>query len=614
MGLKTYRLLGWLILVAQVATGGTLPAQPVAKTRVALAAAAGEATTNEDGRLMALFRADARRSDALDPLSALYRGGTHDTSVFTRLYTVELDRQTLTAVRQALTDLRSIDRRKLSPERQLSYDVFLRDKREDEAWLQPAMLALTAVRPINHFGGLQVEFPAFMSRDGALPYASEADYRRNLALERAFPVVVGNIVARFRQGMASGVTDSKITTRIMIAQIEAILAQPVEASPFYSPVAAFPARVPRRFRSELRSAYAETIRSDLYPAYRQLRDFLNDEYLPAARDKVGISALPGGAALYARMIERQTTLKLDPDAVHRLGLSEVARIQREMASVARELGFTGPLPAFFEELRSNPKYHPRSAAELRDGYVAVARRVDALAPQYFSRMPRARLLIEPYPAYRARYEAGGSYDQGASDGSRPGVFYFNTYDLPSRFLTGIDTLYLHEGAPGHHFQISLAQENVRLPDFQRFDGNSAFVEGWALYAETLGYQMGLYQDPLQHWGTLDDEMLRAMRLVVDTGLHTQGWSREQAVTYMLANSGMGRSDAEAEVDRYIAWPAQALSYKIGALTIQRLRAKAETALGAKFDLRAFHDQVLGSGALPLPILEAKIDRWIAATR
>ena len=223
-------------------------------------------------------------------------------------------------------------------------------------------------------------------------------------------------------------------------------------------------------------------------------------------------------------------------------------------------------------------------------------------------------MIAPYPAYRGRYEAGASYDDGAPDGTRPGTFWFNTYDLPSRFLTGMTTLYLHEGVPGHHFQISLAQENAALPDFQRFGGNNAFVEGWALYAETLGYPMGLYRNPAQHWGTLDDEMLRAMRLVVDTGLHADRWSREQAVAYMLANSGMGRSDAEAEVDRYIADPAQALSYKIGALTIQRLRAEAEAALRARFDIRAFHGVVLGSGALPLPVLEAKVREWILAEK
>ncbi|MEO7385030.1 MAG: DUF885 domain-containing protein, partial [Novosphingobium sp.] len=332
------------------------------------------------------------------------------------------------------------------------------------------------------------------------------------------------------------------------------------------------------------------------------------------RAAVGLSSMRGGAGLYRKLIARETTVRIEPDAVHRIGLGEVARIRHEMDGVRREMGFTGDLKAFFEHIRTDPRFHPTAREQLADGFAAVGRAVDAQVATYFSHSPRAPLLIQPYPAYREKFEAGGSYNQGAVDGSRPGVFFYNAYDLPSRFLTGITTLYLHEGAPGHHFQISLAQEDTTLPDFQRYGGNNAYVEGWALYAETLGYAMGFYKDPLQHWGTLDDEMLRAMRLVVDTGLHSKGWSRESAIEYMLANSGMGRSDATAEVERYIAIPGQALSYKIGALTIQRLRAKAEAALGAKFELRAFHEQVLGSGALPLPVLETKIDRWIASLR
>jgi uncharacterized protein (DUF885 family) len=278
------------------------------------------------------------------------------------------------------------------------------------------------------------------------------------------------------------------------------------------------------------------------------------------------------------------------------------------------LGYKGTLHEFFEHVRTDPQFHPASRKELEQGFARIGREVAQQIPLLFSHEPKTPLLIQPYPAYREKFEPGGSYQQGSADATRPGIFYFNSYDLPSRFLTGMTTLYLHEGAPGHHFQISLAQENETLPEFQRFDGNNAFVEGWALYAETLGYDMGLYKDPRQHWGTLDDEMLRAMRLVVDTGIHAQGWSREQAIDYMLANSGMGRTDATSEVERYIANPAQALSYKIGALTIQRLRQRAERELGAEFDIRVFHDQVLDSGALPLPVLEEKIDNWIAKNR
>ncbi|MEQ1641716.1 MAG: DUF885 domain-containing protein, partial [Novosphingobium sp.] len=404
----------------------------------------------------------------------------------------------------------------------------------------------------------------------------------------------------------------QLTTRNMVGQIDSILAQSLAESPFTSAVRDFPAEVPADHQSELRQLYEAATTGELYPAYRKLRSFLNDEYLPAARTQVGISAMKGGAGFYLRAIESQTTVRLEPEAVHQLGLSEVTRIQRDMDGVRQRLGFKGPLREFFDEIRTNPRYHPKSKAEFAAAFAKAAREVDAKIPDYFNTVPKARLLIEPYPAYREKYEAGGSYNQGSPDGSRSGTFFYNTYDLPSRFLTGVVTLYLHEGAPGHHFQISLAQEDKSLPDFQRYGGNTAYVEGWALYAETLGYDMGFYQDPMQHWGTLDDEMLRAMRLVVDTGLHAKGWTREQAIEFMLSNSGMGRTDATSEVERYIVWPGQALGYKIGALTIQRLRKKAQAALGAKFDMRAFHDSVLGSGALPLPILEAKIDRWIGA--
>jgi uncharacterized protein (DUF885 family) len=569
---------------------------------------------SDEVRLDRLFADDARREERLNPLEQLYRGELPDTREFSRLFTDALDRSALASAQASLSELGRIDRARLSPGRQLSYDVFARNKREDIAWLQPDIRALTAVRPLNHFGGLHVEYPTLMAHGGAVDYNSEADYRRALALNAAFPRVLDQAVVRFREGLRTGVVESDLTVRNMIGQIDALLMLPVEDSPFYSPVCNFPKAMPAPTRTRLREAYGRTIRDQINPAYRRLRDFLQDEYRPAARQTPGLSAMRGGAGLYRGLIERQTTLRLDPEEIHRLGLSEVVRIQRAMDRVRREMGFAGTLAQFFEHVRTDPRYHPRTKEDLDQGFARIATAVEAQVPRFFLRSPRTPLVIQPFPEYREKYEAGGSYNQGSPDGTRPGTFFYNTYDLPSRFLTGMTTLYLHEAVPGHHFQISLAQENSRLPDFQRFGGNNAFVEGWALYAETLGYEMGLYEDPEQRWGTLDDEMLRAMRLVVDTGLHTKGWSREQAIAYMLANSGMGRTDAESEVERYIANPAQALSYKIGALTIQRLRSKAEKELGRKFDIRRFHDQVLSSGALPLPILEAKIDRWIAANR
>jgi len=572
------------------------------------------ADSSDDQRLVALLADDARRSEALDPVDRIYRGEHVAPQALAEVFGASLSRKQLGSARQSLALLARIDRRRLTPERQVSYDAFAWEKRTALAFLQPDLRALTEVQPMNHFDGLQTALPAIMARGGSLRYETSADYRTNLALLGAIAPVFDQAVIRFREGLASGVVEPKLTVRNMIGQIDALLALGAADSPFMSPVREFPAGVPEADRAGLRDAYAAAVRGSVIPAYRRLRSFLAEEYLPQARDSIGLGQMKGGAALYRALVRQHTTLPLEPPVVHQLGLAEVARIQQEMAGVERELGYTVPLRQFFDLLRSDPRFHPSSAAELAQGYAAIARAVDSQVPRFFLKTPRTRLAIEPYPAYRARYEAGGSYNQGSADASRPGVFFYNTYDLPSRYLTGMTTLFLHEGSPGHHFQISLAQEDDSLPDFQRFGGNTAYVEGWALYAETLGYPMGLYRDPMQHWGTLDDEMLRAMRLVVDTGIHTMGWSRDEAIDYMLANSGMGRTDAVAEVERYVAIPGQALAYKVGALTIQRLRARAEQELGERFDIRAFHAQVLGSGAIPLPVLEAKIDGWIAEVK
>jgi uncharacterized protein (DUF885 family) len=305
---------------------------------------------------------------------------------------------------------------------------------------------------------------------------------------------------------------------------------------------------------------------------------------------------------------------MTPDAIHALGLSEVARIRQGMEAIKTKTGFKGSLADFFVFMRTDRRFRPVSAVAMRDAFYAIEKRVQGSIGREFALVPKTPLEVRQVPAYKEKTDAAGSYQQGTPDGARPGVFFFNAYDLPTRSTWGFETLFLHEGAPGHHFQISLAQENTALPAFQRFGGNTAYVEGWALYSESLGPALGMFGDPYQLYGHLNDEMLRAMRLVVDTGLHSKGWSRDQAITYMLDNSAMSRTDATIEVERYIAIPSQALAYKIGALTIQRLRTKAEGALGTKFDPREFHAQVLGSGALPMAVLEAKIDRWIEASR
>ncbi|QGN53231.1 DUF885 family protein [Novosphingobium sp. Gsoil 351] len=577
--------------------------------------APASAVAGADARMLAdLFAADAAAEKRLSPLNAVARGESSPPTDFALTFTDELLQRRHAALADAQRRLAAIDRARLTPDEAISYDVFAFEKRLEARELSPELAPIEQVLPINHFYGLHKDYPDFVSGQGGAPFTTVAQYDENLARTRLLPRIFAAATARFRQGMATGVVASQLTTRNMIAQIDALLAQKAAETPFAGPTRAFPKTFDAATRRRLTAAYLGAISGEVLPAYRSLRAFLADEYLPAARAQVGLSAMKGGDALYRFDVASSTGTDLDPAAIHNLGLSEVARIQGEMAKVKVELGYAGPLKDFFNEIRTNPKYHPTTRAQLSEGFAEVGRKVDAQIPRFFSTVPKAKLQIRPYPAYSEKYEAGGSYESGAPDGSRPGVFYFNAYDLPSRFLTGITTLYLHEGAPGHHFQISLAQENPNLPDFQRFGGNTAFVEGWALYAETLGYEMGFYKDPLQHWGTLDDEMLRAMRLVVDTGLHTKGWSREQAIEYMLSNSGMGRTDATAEVERYIAIPGQALAYKIGSLTIQRLRQQAEKELGAKFDVRAFHEQVLGSGALPMAVLEAKIQRWIAGQK
>ena len=518
------------------------------------------------------------------------------------------------AANDNLAKLAKINRTKLNATDKIAYDIFTLNQKDTVKGLSPEYLDLTKVRPLNHFFGIHTFYPTFASGDGAAPFKTLADYDNNLKRHAQFISNFDAMLVRFREGKASGVVETKLTIRNVIDQLNTQLAQKTEDSPYYAPVKKFPDGISDAEKSRLTKAYKDIIETGIMPSYVRMRDYLRDEYLPIARDEVGLSSMKGGAKLYQYLIEQTTTLPLKADDIHNLGLSEVARIKGGMADVQKEVGFKGTLAEFFDYLRNDAKFKPASRQALTDGFYAIGKQVDAKVSTQFKVLPKAPLEIRPYPEFREKYEAGGSYENGTPDGKRPGIFYFNAYDLPSRTTPGMTTLYLHEGAPGHHFQISLAQENEKLPAFMRFGGNTAYVEGWALYSETLGYDLGFYKDPYQRMGTLQDEMLRAMRLVVDTGLHAKGWSRDRAIEYMLANSSMGKTDATAEVERYIAIPSQALAYKIGALTILRLKDKAKKELGAKFDVREFHNQVLDTGALPLSILEQKIDDWIVASK
>ena len=575
------------------------------------AAPAAQAVQSEHDKLFNLFKASDEANLKRNPLNALFRGDMRYADRLGDYITDEYFAGERAAAEHDLAALHQIDRSKLDATDQLAYDTFEYQTKDALRGLQPDMLALTVVRPLNHFFGFHTFYPTFASGQGAAPFKTLEDYENNLKRHKEFVVLVDRSIERFKQGQASGVVETKMTVRNMIEQLDNQLKQPVEESSYYGPVKKFPDTVPAADRERLTAAYRAAVADELYPALTRLRDYLKNDYLASARDGAGIMYMKGGDKLYRYQIQSTTTLPLTPEEIHETGLKEVARITAEMEKVKDEVGFKGTLHQFFENLRADPKLKAKSREDLTQRYYAVGKAVDAKLPAYFSTLPKAKLEIRPYEPFREKFEAGGSYQSGTPDGSRPGIFYFNAYDLPSRTTPGVTTLYLHEGAPGHHFQISLAQENAALPSFMRFGGTTAFAEGWGLYAETLGYDMGFYADPYQRMGTLDDEMLRAMRLVVDTGIHSKGWTREQAIDYMLTHSSMGKTDATAEVERYIVIPSQATAYKIGALTIQRLRDKAKAELGDKFDIREFHAQVLMTGALPLAILEQKIDRWIA---
>ncbi len=602
----TARLLNGSMIAAALLLG-----QPAAAQAPTAASAMTAAQKSAHDKLFALFAASDEANLKRNPLGALFRGDMRYADQLGDNITDAYFAAERSAVESDLVALAQIDRAALTPDDQISYDVFKWQSELALRGLQPDMLALTIVRPIDHFLGLHIFLPTVSSGQGAAPFKTVADYENNLKRLDQYVLYLDRTISRMREGMASGVVNSKLVMNNVVGQLDNLIAEGVEGSTYYGPIKKFPEDISAADRARLTAAYAAFIRDKLTPAHTRLRDFIRTEYLPKARDGVGLVHMKGGDKLYRYQIEALTTTKMEPEAVHQLGLSEVARIKAGMEKVKTQVGFKGTPQQFAEHLRTAPQFRPASKQALVDGYFAIDKRVKDVIGREFSVMPKTPLDIRPVEEFREKTAAGGSYQRGAPDGSRPGVFYFNGYDLPSRSTWGMETLFLHEGAPGHHFQLSLAQENDRLPAFQRFGGNTAFNEGWGLYAESLGPALGFYTDPYQMYGHLNDEMLRAVRLVVDTGIHAKGWTRDQAIQYMLDNTAMGRTAVTAEVERYIAWPGQALAYKIGGLKLRELRTRAEQALGDKFDPREFHAQVLMTGALPLTVLEAKIDRWIA---
>ncbi len=588
----------------------------VASAPVSHVAAAQPAATaqNQSQALAALFAASDEANLKRNPLNALFRGDPRYADRLGDFLSDEYFAAERSAAEQELAALARIDRQSLNESERISYDVFKWQRQFDLRGLQPDMLALTAVRPIDHFNGIHTGFAEISSGESVAPFKTVKDYENGLGRIDDFVKILDLSIVRMRQGMASGVVQPKLVMDNVVEQLDAMLAEGVEGSSFMKPLAKFPDGTSAADQARLKAAYKQSVETEIRPALTRVRTFIATEYLPKARSSVGLSDMPGGDKLYAYLVESSTTTNFTPDQIHKIGLSEVARLQAEMEAVKTQVGFTGTLKEFFEHIRTDPKFKPQSREWLQERYVAIGKRLDATLPKMFGTLPKAPLEIRPVPALTEKGAARGSYNPGTPDGSRPGIFYFNAYDLPSRTTPGMETLYLHEGAPGHHFQISLAQENEALPKFQRFGGNTAYVEGWGLYAETLGRELGVYTDPYQYFGYLDSQLFRAIRLVVDTGIHSKGWTRDQTIKYILDNSSRGLSNATAETERYIAMPGQALAYKIGQLKISELRARAEKALGPRFDLADFHTQVLMTGALPLAVLEAKIDAWIAAKK
>ncbi len=514
-------------------------------------------------------------------------------------------------LQQTLKGLAGFNKDKLDPKDRVSYAILKLDLERDVAgerfpgWMQP----------ISQIGGM----PSFLAQMGSgqsiQPFKTTKDYDdwlKRLAL--AVPVLDGSI-GNMREGLRHGVTQPKAVMEKVLPQLTALAVTDPEKSLFWGPVKNFPDAVPAADRERITAAMRKLLSTKVLPAYGRLLAFVRDEYTPKARTSTAWSALPNGKAWYAHRVQESTTVALTPDEIHDIGLKEVARILGEMEAVRQQVGFQGDLKAFFKHLQDDPKYYFTQPADLLAGYRELQKKINALTPKLFDIAPKADYEVREVEAFRAESAAGASYQSPSSDGSRPGVFYVNTFNLKAQPIFGMETLSLHEASPGHHFQVSIAQEDQNLPKFRRFGSHyTAYVEGWALYAESIGKELGLFTDPYQWYGRLSDEQLRAMRLVVDTGLHHQGWTREQAIQYMLDNSSMAESDVVSEVERYIVWPGQALGYKIGQLEITKLRAEAEQALGTKFDIKGFHRVVLTAGQVPLPVLRELVMDWVKASR
>ncbi|WP_363797768.1 DUF885 family protein [Lysobacter firmicutimachus] len=546
----------------------------------------------------------------LNPLLATAQGDPRYNDRLPNFASAEFRRRSREFDQRWLKTIESVGSQGLSAQDLLSYEIFVRDTRMDlEAERFPGWM-----QPVNQFNNFAATIAQLGSGAGSQPFKTVADYdnwRKRAALA---PAVFDQLIANSREGVKRGVVQPKALMLKVLPQLDALIKERAEDTLFWKPVTNWPAGIEEQDKARLSAEYRQMIETELMPAYARLRDYIKNEYLAQTRDSAGLGALPDGADWYAFNARRSTTTELSPAQIHQIGLDEVARIHGEIRKVMAEVKFQGSLQDFFKFMQNDPRFVFKDEPALLAHYRGLEAKINRKVPELFSLTPKAPFEIRPVEAFRAQSAAGGSYMRPSEDGSRPGIFYVNTYDLPTRKTWDAEDLYLHEAIPGHHFQLALQQELSDLPKFRRFGGATAFTEGWGLYAESLGRDLGVYTDPYNYFGYLQNELWRAIRLVVDTGLHSKGWTREQVIAYMLENSAESETQSTAEAERYMAIPGQALAYKIGELRIMQLRQRAEQALGPRFDIREFHAEVLKDGAVPLDVLERKIDRWIASRR
>ena len=505
---------------------------------------------------------------------------------------------------EMLARIKKIDRSKLSGQDVISYDLFLRDKElnvEGERFPFEYM-------PIDQMNGVQINYGQLA---GSTPFRNSKDYRDYIARLSAFPKQIEQLIALMKRGVETKWLPPAVPMRSVPDQIEGQIAEDPGASPYFKPFVTLPEELPAADRARLIDSGKNAIAQSMTPALKKLAAFIKETYLPACRKDVGASSLPDGEAFYQYAIRRHTTTNLLAREIHEIGKREVARIRKEMEAIIRQVGFTRSFEEFLAYLRTDPRFYYTKADELVAGYSYIAKLSDGKLPELFAELPRTPYGVRVIPGYEAPAQTTAYYQPSAADGSRAGLFMINTYKLETRPKYEMEALTLHESVPGHHLQIARAQELNGLPNFRRNAGYTAYVEGWGLYAESLGSEMGFYADPYSKFGQLTYEMWRACRLVVDTGMHAFGWSREQAIDLMKENTAKTENDIIVEVDRYIVWPGQALAYMIGSLKIKELRAKASKELGARFDVRKFHNAVLDDGPLPLDLLDERLTAWIA---